>query len=84
MFILFKWLASWCTFGINRKAYTKTQQCLDVNPRTVDRIQKEFDESFGEYEGTIAWKTQFVWSDKKSTLKFIGETHTVNDTYHSN
>ena len=37
--------------------------CLGVNLRTVQRIQKELNESSGDYEDTITWKPHSDRSD---------------------
>lgn len=37
--------------------HTKISECLAINLRTVQRIQKELDESKGYYEGSAARKT---------------------------
>ena len=36
----------------------KISECLGIKPRTVQRIQKELDDSNGDYEGMAAQKPQ--------------------------
>ena len=45
---------------------TKISECLRVNLRTIQRIQKVLDESNGNYEGTAAQKPHS--DEKKKTL----------------
>ena len=62
------------------KAPVQRFQCLRVNFRTVQRIQKELDEFNGDYEGTAAQKPH--WSFYQETLKFVDEIQAIinNDT----
>ena len=54
-------------------------ECLDVNLRITQRIQKEFDESNGDYEGTAARMPRSDRSDLKRTPEFVGEIQNVVD-----
>ena len=52
-------------FGIHvRRPNIKTSECLGVNLKTVQRIQKELDESNGDYKSMVAQKPH---SDKKKS-----------------
>ena len=57
----------------------KISQCLGVNLRTVQRIQKELDESNGDYKDMAAWKLHFDHSDEKITPEFVGEIQAIID-----
>ena len=46
-------------------------KCLSVNLKTMQRIQKELDESTGDYEGTAAQKPHSNCSDKKELLHLL-------------
>ena len=52
-------------------ANTKIFLRLGVNLRTVLKIRKEFEESSGNYEGTIAWKFHCYRFNKKLFPNFL-------------
>ena len=54
-------------------------ECFGVNLRAVQRIRKEFGESNGDYEGTVAREAHFARSDKKRTPEFVGEIKIIID-----
>ena len=62
---------------------TKISQYLAVNQRTVQKIQKDLDESNSDYEGTAAWKPYTDSSDQMRIPGFVSEIQTGIDKYPS-
>ena len=57
----------------------KGSECLIVNLRTVQKIQKELNEFRDDYESTAAPKSHSDHSDEKWTPKFVGEIQAMID-----
>ena len=65
-------------FGIHaRISITNIKQCLGVNLKIVQRIQKLFGLVQCDFEGTAAWKPDC--SDMKRTHKFVDEIQDIVD-----
>ena len=55
------------------KSNTNISGFFGVNLRTVQRIQKDLDESIGDYKGMAVRKPYFGRSDKKITPELVAE-----------
>ena len=75
---IWKWHA--VLLGIHARRFrTNISLCFSVNMRTMPKVLKELNKSYGDNEGIAAWKPYSYHSDQKRTPEFVYEIQAMTE-----